>query len=159
MSVNEQTTEAKPATVWSVLADAESYGHWVVGAREVRAVEGDWPTPGATFHHTQGLGPLPIIKDTTSVLEEEEGRRLKIEVRIRPWLVGHVEFQLEEVDAGTRIRMHESTQTGVLFPLKPLLDRLFKARNVESIRRLKAEAERRESRPTPSAGRSATSPA
>jgi Polyketide cyclase / dehydrase and lipid transport len=159
MSVNEQMADAKPATVWSVLADAEAYAYWVVGAKEIRGVEGDWPNPGATFHHTQGLGPLPVLKDTSTVLEEEEGRRLRLEVRIRPWLVGHVELQLEEVDARTRVRMIESTKTGLLLPLKPLLDRSFKARNVESLRRLTAEAARRESRPTPSAGRSATSSA
>jgi hypothetical protein len=159
MSVNEQLADASSETVWSILADAEAYGHWVVGASEIRDIEGDWPHPGATFHHTQGLGPLPFVRDTSTVLEEEEGRRLLLEVRVRPWLVGHVELQLEELGPRTRVRMIESTQTGLLLPLKPLLDRLFKARNVESLRRLTAEAARREPRPTPSGGRSASSPA
>lgn len=157
MSVNEQLADARAETVWAVLSDVQEYGQWVVGARNIRGSEGDWPEPGATFFHTQGFGPVALVKDTSTVLEKDEGTRLLLEVRIRPWLVGHVEMQLEELGPRTRVRMIESTQSGLLFPLKPLLDRLFKARNVESLRRLTAEVERRERRRTRNGGQASPS--
>jgi uncharacterized protein YndB with AHSA1/START domain len=146
MSVNEQVFDVPRARVWQVLADPYAYGEWVVGSREIRGAEGGWPQPGSTFHHTQGFGPVALVKDTTTVLECEKGRRLKLEVRIRPWLIGHVELILEDVAAGTRVRMIEQTKGGVMHPLKPALDRAYKLRNVESLRRLKAESARRASR-------------
>ncbi len=130
------------ARVWAALADPYGYGEWVVGSREIRDIEGDWPQPGSTFHHTQGFGPVALVKDTTTVLECDEGRRLKLEVRIRPWLIGHVELTLVDDGAGTRVRMVEQTRGGVMKPLKPLLDRAYKPRNVESLRRLEALSER-----------------
>ncbi len=136
MSINEQTFSTPRARVWEALADPHGYGHWVVGSRDIRDVEGHWPEPGSTFHHTQGFGPVALVKDTTTVLECDEGRRLLLEVRLRPWLVGHVELTLHDAGAGTRVRMVERTQGGVLRPLKPLLDRAYKPRNVESLRRL-----------------------
>jgi uncharacterized protein YndB with AHSA1/START domain len=156
--VNEQLADARAETVWAVLADVEEYAQWVVGAKEIRDSEGDWPNVGAVFHHTQGLGPLPVVKDTSEVLECEPRRRLLLEVRVRPWLVGHVELQIEELGPRTCVRMIETTKAGLMFPLKPLLDRLYKARNVESLRRLTAEVERREHRRTRSAD-PASSPA
>jgi uncharacterized protein YndB with AHSA1/START domain len=140
---NETVIRARPEEVWAVLADPDSYGDWVVGSHEVRFVEGDWPEPGATFHHTQGHPPL-TAKDTTSVIEADAPRHLVLEVRIRPWSVGTVELDLHEAPEGTRVVMHERISSGLVGRLSVggrLVDPLVCLRNVESLRRLRRLAE------------------
>jgi len=66
---------APPEAVFAVLSDPFTYAQWVVGCKEIRRVDGDWPEPGATFHHSVGLGPI-TVRDTTSVEACEPGRRL-----------------------------------------------------------------------------------
>jgi len=143
MSRNEIHVDAPPEAVWSVLADPETYDQWVVGASHIRAAEPDFPAPGATFHHAQGVRPV-TIEDTTTALAAERPHRLTLLVRVRPIVIGRVDFELIAEDGGTRVRMHEQPVAGFLAPLhNPLLDLLFKARNGETLRRLKRLAEER----------------
>ena len=146
MARNEIWVDAPPRTVFSVLADPPAYADWVVGASEVGQVEGDWPEPGALFHHAQGSWPLKV-RDTTSALEREGQRRLRMKFRVRPWLVGEVDVRLRASRGGTRVVLTERPTGGLLgwFP-NPGLDALIWLRNLEALRRLKRLAEER--RPT-----------
>lgn len=126
--------------VWAVLADARSYAFWVVGSHDIRAVDGPWPEPGSTFHHTQGHGPFKV-RDTTTVVECEPGRRLLLEVRIRPFLTGPVEITLAPDGEGTCITIDEKAR-GWIGGLTPdfVTSPLIAVRNAEALRRLAAMA-------------------
>ena len=142
MARNETLIDRKPSAVFRVLADADSYEHWVVGSSDVWA-EGDrWPARGSIFHHTQGAGPLKLVKDTTSVVAVQRPRRLVLEVRARPLMVARVELRLKGERGRTRVTMLERPIGGIFGLLRnPLLDRLIEVRNAESLRRLKRLAE------------------
>jgi uncharacterized protein YndB with AHSA1/START domain len=136
MSVNQRHIDASPEAVFAVLSDPDSYEHWVVGSSRTFQVDGSWPDVGATFHHRQGL---PVIgpKDTTTVLEVDAPRHLRLCVRVRPYLVGEVALTLEPRGGGTEVTMVETPVGGVLAKLpRALLDAALKARNVETLRRL-----------------------
>lgn len=75
MPRSEIEIAAPPESVWAVLADAQRYWDWVVGAKEVRDADESWPSPGAKLHHSSGVGPL-TVEDETRVLESEQPRRL-----------------------------------------------------------------------------------
>jgi uncharacterized protein YndB with AHSA1/START domain len=137
MSLTTHEVDSPPEAVFAVLADPDSYGHWVVGSKEILAAEGNWPTAGATFHHTQGTVGINL-KDTTSVVEAQPPHHLVLEVRARPWIVSVVELSLEAVGQGrTRVRMYEHPTGGLARRVwNPVLDRLMHTRNAESLRRL-----------------------
>jgi uncharacterized protein YndB with AHSA1/START domain len=142
MAVNTMRAEASPDAVFEVLADPDCYGKWVVGSSQIRDVEGPWPAAGSTFHHTQGVGPLGI-KDTTTVLESEPGRRIVLEVRARPMVVARVELELRAVGNETEVTMTEVPVDGPVSRLPALaIDPPLKLRNAESLRRLRRLAER-----------------
>ena len=81
----DRVVNAEPADVWAVLADGWLYALWVVGAARMREVDDSWPAVGARLHHSVGTWPM-LVDDTTSVLEVEPGRRLKL--RARAWPAG-----------------------------------------------------------------------
>jgi uncharacterized protein YndB with AHSA1/START domain len=142
MAVTRHEVPVPPQDVWAQLADPHGYAFWVVGAAAIRRVEGDWPQPGATFHHTQGRLPLKL-RDTSTVLECDEGRRLKLEVRARPLVVAHVEITLEPTttetgDEGTTIVMREELVGGTAKLLGPLNEPALLLRNEETLKRLAA---------------------
>ena len=134
---------APPEAVFAVLSDPFTYAQWVVGCKEIRRVDGDWPEPGATFHHSVGLGPL-TVRDTTSVEVCEPGRRLVLRARARPTGVARVEFELAGLDGGTRVIQTERPIEGPTARLhNPVQDWLIDRRNREGLRRLKQLVERR----------------
>ena len=130
-----------PERTFELLAEPRRYGFWVVGAREVQAADPDWPRTGATFRHQQGV-LLLNVEDTTTVLESRPPHRLKLEARVRPLVVMHVELDLVPVDGGTRVRMEEVPVSGLLAPILRLapLHPLIRLRNLESLRRLRQAA-------------------
>jgi uncharacterized protein YndB with AHSA1/START domain len=141
MAINEKLIDAPAKDVFTVLADPESYGHWVVGSNEIRKYDADWPREGTTFHHTQGKWPL-TVKDTTSVLEAETNKRLTLEVRTRPFVVAKVDLELIPENGRTRVRMVEQPTGGWIKPIyNPLLDLATKARNSRGLDRLARLAE------------------
>jgi uncharacterized protein YndB with AHSA1/START domain len=143
MASNHVYIDAPPEAVWQVLADARSYAHWVVGSSQVRRVEGRWPARGSVFHHTQGVGPLGL-RDTTAVIESRKPSRLVLEVRMRPVFVARVELSLAPHGEGTWLTIRESPFGGLAGRFAgPLLEPLIAFRNVESLRRLRRQAERR----------------
>ena len=141
MATNEKLIDAPAEKVYAVLADPESYAHWVVGSNEIRRYDNDWPRVGSTFHHTQGKWPL-TVKDTSSVLEAEANRRLVLEVRTRPFVVAKVDLELTPAGKKTRVRMVERPIGGLLSPLNnPLLELATHLRNKLGLDRLARLAE------------------
>lgn len=139
MSRNETYIPAPPEAVFEVLASPATYPSWVVGASETHRTDSDWPEPGAIFEHTQGVWPLRL-HDTTQVLESEPPARLVLEVRIRPFMIGLVEFGVFPAGDGTKVVMHEEPKGGLARALRnPGLDLLLKLRNAETLRRLRNE--------------------
>ena len=134
--------DASPERVFEVLDDARTYEFWVVGCKEIRSVDAEWPEPGAAFHHTVGIGPISV-SDSTSVLEREHPRHLKLRARARPTGIAHVDFELSPSGSGTNIAIVELPVEGPPAKLhNPLQDKLIDHRNVETLRRLKWLAER-----------------
>ena len=143
MATNCTRIEATPEDVFAVLADAHTYEHWVVGCDDIRAVEGDWPAVGAKFSHTVGAGPIKV-KDNTKVIEVDENKRLVLEARARPAGVAKVIFNLTPVEGGTDVEIEEFPIRGLAKLIdNPVQNALMKARNVETLRRLKKQVDER----------------
>ena len=149
MAHNEIHVKATPDAVFDVLADPRSYARWVVGSKQIRAADREWPAAGATFDHSVGVGPL-LLHDATSVQASERPGRLELLVRARPFTQAVVTLQLHDERGGTRFEMDEhpvDRRSRLLF-FNPLSERLIELRNAESLRRLKALAEGTEPMPT-----------
>jgi uncharacterized protein YndB with AHSA1/START domain len=141
MATNETYVKASPEAVFGVLADARSYGHWVVGSSRTERVEGEWPEQGSFFQHVQGAFGIGL-RDTTSVISVDPPREIVLEARIRPFAVNRVELRLRPHASGTRITIVEYATGGIAGLLyNPLLDRLTWLRNGEALRRLRKMAE------------------
>ena len=141
MAKNTIHIDAPPQAVFDVLADPERYPDWVVGAKRIRRADPEWPKPGATFAHAVGAGPLEV-KDTTTVVETEEPRRIVLRARARPIGIAHVELLLTPDGGGTRVDMLEHpVEPAFLRRLSALVDPLICPRNAESLRRLKGLVE------------------
>jgi uncharacterized protein YndB with AHSA1/START domain len=138
MARNSIHVNAPTEAVWEVLADPRLYGNWVVGASTTRDVEGRWPEPGSTLHHTQML----VIHDTTTVLESDPRRRLVLEARARPLVIARVDIRIEPQDGGTLVVLDETATGGLLGALpREVSDTPIYLRNRETVRRLKRLAE------------------
>jgi uncharacterized protein YndB with AHSA1/START domain len=134
--------DATPERIFEVLDDARTYEFWVVGCTDIRGVDPEWPAEGAAFHHSVGVGPLHL-KDSTSILERDPPRRLKLHARARPAGIAHVLIELTRSGSSTDVAMSEKPVEGLPAKLhNPLQDHLIHRRNVESLRRLKWLAER-----------------
>jgi len=148
MARNSIVIHAPPEDVYAVLSDADSYARWVVGSKEIRGTDRDWPRPGGRFHHTVGAGPARI-EDDSEVTRAEPGRRLELEVRFRPAGTAHVTIELEP-EAGARATALTMTEVPTGGP--PLrvwrlaLDAVTHLRNTESLRRLRRIVEARSAR-------------
>lgn len=135
--------DGPPSAVYAVLADADRYADWVVGAKEIRHHDAAWPAIGTTFHHTQGVGPLQL-RDITTVLDGTADREIVMEVRVRPVLTATTTLRLESIDAGrrTKVTISEQPTSGIVHAVhNPLLHRALCARNSESLRRLRTIVE------------------
>ena len=130
--------DVAPEQAFEVLSQPRRYAFWVTGAREVDDSDPNWPAPGSTFRHTQGIKPF-TISDTTSVIAADPPNRLELEARVRPLLVARVILELRPDGAGTIVTMEEIPVGGLLaLPLKvPPAPQFIQARNKESLRRLR----------------------
>jgi uncharacterized protein YndB with AHSA1/START domain len=136
MATTTREIPAQPEQVWAVLADADRYADWVVGAKTVRGVDGHWPEVRARFHHTVGVWPLHL-RDNTSVLECDAPRRLVLEARIRPIGQARIELDLRPSELGTLVSMTEvPTSPAVARWAAPVIDPVTHKRNTEALRRL-----------------------
>lgn len=137
MSRNETYISARPEEVFDVLATPSTYSEWVVGSSEIHRSDSAWPAEGSIFEHSQGLRPLRV-HDTTRVLESDPPHLLVLEVRIRPFMIGRVEFGVFPAADGTRVVMHEEPIGGFArVIMNPGLDLMLKVRNAETLRRLR----------------------
>lgn len=143
VTVNSRTIAASSDKVWQTLSDGWLYPLWVVGATRMRDVDADWPAVGSKLHHSAGVWPL-VIDDNTEVLDVEPGRLLRL--RARAWPAGEAEvlLTLTPQHDETLLEMHEDAVRGpgTLVP-QPVRAPMIGWRNVESLRRLAAIAERR----------------
>ncbi len=139
----DRVMTAEPEDVWAVLADGWLYPLWVVGASRMREVDETWPQPGAKLHHSVGNWPV-LVDDTTSVVEAEPGKRLRLRARAWPAGEAEVELHLEAVPEGTRVTIVEDAVAGpgTLVP-PPVRAPMLKWRNVEALRRLAFVVENR----------------
>ncbi len=132
-----------PERLFDVLTDPVAYGHWVVGAHSVRAVDPSWPAKGSRFHHRVGAGPFKL-RDHTEVVDVVPPRRLQLRARARPLGTAMVTVEIEQDgNGGSRVLMSEEGADAFtrLALANPLSQRLLFARNAESLRRLKRLAE------------------
>jgi uncharacterized protein YndB with AHSA1/START domain len=134
--------DASPERAWEVLSEPRAFGFWVTGAHGVHDSDSNWPAVGATFHHSQGIPPL-VISDTTAVVRAEPPHLLELEARVRPLLVARVLLTVEPDGDKSRVTMDESSTGGLIAPLMrlPGAGTLIRARNKESLRRLRRIAE------------------
>ncbi len=143
MAHNDVVVAAPPEVVFSVLSDPRSYEHWVVGNKRVRRFDPAWPEPGSEFHHTLGIGPL-ALRDKTCVAEVDAPRYLVLHARAMPVGMAEVRLELTPEGPGTRVTLTERPIRGPAARFaNPLLDLLIRARNAESLRRLRRLAEER----------------
>jgi uncharacterized protein YndB with AHSA1/START domain len=148
MALNEIEMTVPPQRVFDVLSDPRSFGYWVVGSRAIHAADPTWPAPGSVFEHTQGFGPLPLLRDVTTVLASTPPTMLRMRVQARPLTVAHVTLSLVPEAAGTRVVMEEvPADLRSKLTMNPLVDPLIRLRNAESLRRLKRLAEGTEPMP------------
>lgn len=142
MTVIRDTT-ADRGRVWAVLADGWTYSQWVVGNSRMRAVDADWPAPGATIRHSIGLWPL-VIDDETVVERCEPERELVLHARGGPLGGARIELRLHDrPGGGCRIEMDEYPVSGPGRLVPRTLGRMaVLPRNRETTWRLAALAER-----------------
>lgn len=143
MSTTTRLFKCEPEDVYAVLADGWSYATWVVGAARIRDVSPDWPSPGATIHHSVGAWPL-LLHDCTIARSAEAPFRLVLEVRAWPSGQGVVAVTCEPVAEGTLVTLVEDATHGpAAFVPKVLRDPVLDWRNTEALRRLAMMAEHR----------------
>ncbi len=138
MSRASITVDAPPSRVFDVLSDPESYGQWVVGSKEVRDADPEFPAPGTRFHHTIGFGPL-TVSDHTVVEELKRPQRIKLRAKARPIGTAKVTLELKRKGRSkTRVTMIEdpADPLSALAFFHPLMLLLMRGRNEESLRRL-----------------------
>jgi hypothetical protein len=97
--------------VWDVLADGYAYQDWVIGTREIRAVDDGWPAEGTSIHYTVGWGPL-ALRGRTTVRQVEKGRRLGLEADAGPLGSARIVIDLDEWGDGTVVVLDEHPLRG-----------------------------------------------
>jgi len=144
MARNHRVIDAPPSAVFEVLSDPRSYAYWVIGSREVRDMDPEWPRPGSRFGHTVNVGPLRV-QDYTSVEEVEPERRLQLRAKARPFGTARIELELEPADdEGTRVTIVEQAADPLTaFLFQPLIHLAVWRRNARSLDRLAELAEGR----------------
>jgi uncharacterized protein YndB with AHSA1/START domain len=143
MSTVTRSIKASPSQVFAVLADGWAYSNWVVGTSHMRAVDPTWPARGSALYHAAGLWPL-VVRDKSVIEAVEPNRSMTLTAKGRPLGEARVVIELEPDGDGTVVTVHETPIAG---PGKwlhnPATEALLNRRNVESLARLAAIAERR----------------
>lgn len=133
--------EAPPDRCFEVLSDPRSFSYWVVGSRRIKAADPNWPQVGSAFDHAVGFGPV-VTHDHTEVEEVVENRLLCLRAKARPFGTAYVRLELEPDGVGTRLRITEEPGDRITrAAFTAFADRVLRARNEESLRRLKGLAE------------------
>ena len=129
--------------VWEVLAQGWTYTQWVVGNSRMRAVDSNWPEPGATIRHSIGIWPF-VINDATVVEESDPPRKLVLRACLGALGAALITMKLEETAQGCRVEMIEVPAEGAMaiIPDSVALAAAY-PRNRECLWRLAALAEHR----------------
>ena len=128
--------------VWDVLADGWTYTHWVVGNSRTRAVDPDWPKPGAAIRHSIGVWPA-VIQDETVVESSSPPHELVLHAGLGALGAARITMRLEETADGCRIEMIEVPGEGLVGMVPDRLALIaIHPRNRECLWRLAALAER-----------------
>ncbi len=141
-SVSRIIVPVDRATVFSVLADPETYPVWLIGAERVRRVDAGFPRPGTAFDHSVGIGPL-ALDDRSESVERTGDRRLELRVHAGPFHA-HVLFELEDRPYGATEVLLQERPTGPFELLTPVLRPALQARNALSLVKLRDLAVARE---------------
>jgi hypothetical protein len=137
MSRNRVHVQASPEAVFFLLDDPNCYPRWVVGTRRIRAVDPDWPTEGARFHHAVGTA-AGEVKDSSTILERDPTKRMLLEVKIRPLGVAVVDIEVRADGDGSEVVLEETAKEGPLARLpRAVTEPLLSLRNELSLRRLR----------------------
>ncbi|MEO6627929.1 MAG: SRPBCC family protein [Aquihabitans sp.] len=146
MATVHRTIAVPVPAVFAALTTPETYPHWLVGCRDIRSVDGDWPAVGSAFHHRVGLaGPLTVA-DNTRVLEKVDETILSLEVRVRPFGRGRATFTLAAgIEPDTTVVELDEVPIGLLSATKPLAGPMISHRNNRSLSNLADYLERDES--------------
>lgn len=143
MSRNVRVFDCPPEAVFEVLSDAWLYPAWVVAASRMRAVDADWPAPGAKLHHSVGMWPL-LINDSTSCVTWDPPRRAVMTARGWPLGEARVTIDVKPRGAGCVVRIQEEASAGPGRWLpKVLTEPMLYVRNAETLHRLAYLAEGR----------------
>ncbi len=141
MSVNYRLIHASPERVFEVLANGWLYPSWVVGASRMRDVDDAWPAEGARLFHSFGVWPF-LINDSTSVLEWDPPRHMKVRARGWPIGVAHVTLDVKPRGENCVVRIGEDAVEGPgRFIPAPVRQVMLHARNNETLQRLAYLAE------------------
>jgi uncharacterized protein YndB with AHSA1/START domain len=132
--------DAPPERVWEVLSDPRCYPRWVVGAKEFRDADPDFPAIGSKFHHRVGVGPLTLA-DHTEVVDVNPPWRIELKAKARPLGAANVVLQAEPSGSGTRLTMIEDPADPIT-RLLAIVHLVVRVRNARGLQRLKAIAER-----------------
>jgi hypothetical protein len=145
MARNEIGVGVAPDEMFALLLEPYAYPKWVVGTRQIREVDTDWPRPGARFHHSVGVGPLST-RDSTRILASRPPFDLDLEVRFRPLGVARVSLRVSDAGARRcRIALDEEPTAGPTYGLRGRAwDAVVHARNALSLWRLRRLAESRQ---------------
>ena len=136
MAVTKRSVAASPAQVFEVLLDPYLYSHWVVGAKEIRGADDNWPSVGSAFYHRVGAGAADL-KDKSEVLDLHAPHRIALRTFVRPLGIARVVLTAEPQGNGTLLTFFEEPEIGTkLRAVGRLLDPLIHLRNIEALRRL-----------------------
>lgn len=142
-TVVSRHVDAAPERVYGVVSDAWLIPVWLVGAAHIRDVDSEWPSVGAKLHHSIGAWPV-LITDTTEIVEIDPPRLLAFHARMWPAGEAIVEMRFDPDDSGCTVTMAERPARGPgLWADNPLLRLWLRRRNIESLARLSAVAEKR----------------
>jgi uncharacterized protein YndB with AHSA1/START domain len=143
MAVVNVLVPRRPEQVWDVLADGHAYADWVIGTKEIRAVDDGWPAVGRSIHYSVGVGPL-TLEGRTTVRQLEKGRRLGLEADAGLLGSARIVIDLDEWGEGTVVVLDEHPLRGPAAWLhNPVADLVVLLRGRPMVQQLARVVERR----------------
>jgi NAD(P)-dependent dehydrogenase (short-subunit alcohol dehydrogenase family)/uncharacterized protein YndB with AHSA1/START domain len=148
ISTNRVHIRATPEQVFGVLADAEHYPRWVVGASHLVDSDAEFPAPGSRFRHRVGVRPLTLT-DYTEVVAIDPPRQIELKAKARPLGTADITITLRELAEGTEVKMVEEPgdRLTALVADNRLAQAALRIRNAKALARFKRLVEERPTGP------------
>jgi hypothetical protein len=128
-----------------VLGDGWTYAQWVAGSSRVRAVDDDWPAPGAAIRHSIGVWPV-VLNDQTLVEHCTPLEELVLLAKLGPFGAAWIRLGLWDTAGGCCVEMSEVPASSAISAVPDRVALVALApRNRECLWRLSVLAERRKS--------------